>query len=135
MSYASIMDRPRRISLFILAAFFVFAGVMHFVSPRFYLKIMPRWLPRHGELVFWSGVFEVLGGLGLVPERTRRPAGIGLILLLIAVWPANLQMLMDGIATGKSRSYIALLVLRMPLQIPLMVWVWWASRVTPGRMD
>lgn len=121
------MNRPRRTSLFVLAAFFVFAGVMHFVSPRFYLKIMPRWLPRHEELVFWSGVFEVLGGVGLVPERTRRPAGIGLILLLIAVWPANLQMLMDAIEADKSRGYIAALVLRMPLQIPLMVWVWRAS--------
>ena len=126
------MTTPRRVSLLLLAAFFTFAGVMHFVSPRFYLKIMPRWLPRHRELVFWSGVFEVLGGLGLVPERTRRPAGIGLILLLIAVWPANFQMLMDTIAAGKGKGYIALLVLRMPLQIPLMVWAWRASGYGAG---
>lgn len=121
--------KPGRTSLLLLSAFFTFAGVMHFVSPRFYLKIMPRWLPRHRELVYLSGAFEILGGLGLVPERTRRPAGLGLILLLIAVWPANLQMLLDAIAAGKGRGYVALLVLRMPLQIPLMIWAWRVSKV------
>ena len=124
------MKTPRRAPLLALATFFLFAGIMHFVNPRFFLKIMPRWIPRdrHLDLVYLSGAFEILGGLGLVPERTRRPAGLGLILLLIAVWPANLQMLLDAVAAGKSRGYVALLCLRMPLQIPLMVWAWRRSR-------
>jgi uncharacterized membrane protein len=108
---------------------FVVAGTLHFVSPRTYERIMPPYLPRHRELVYLSGALEIAGGLGMFPERTRRAAGIGLILLLFAVWPANLQMLLDARAAGTSRAYIALLRARMPLQLLLMVWVWRVSRL------
>lgn len=113
----------------LLGASFVVAGTLHFVSPRTYEKIMPPYLPLHRELVYLSGVLEVAGGLGLFPERTRPAAGLGLILLLLAVWPANLQMLLDARATEKPSWWMALLWVRMPLQPLLMVLVWRASRV------
>ena len=111
---------------------FVVAGALHFVSPETYERIMPPYLPLHRELVYLSGALEIAGGLGLLHERTRPAAGIGLILLLLAVWPANLQMLLDARATGKSGAYVALLWARMPLQVLLMYWVWRVSRST-GR--
>lgn len=80
---------------------FVAAGLLHFVAPGTYEKIVPPYLPLHRGLVYASGAAEVLGGLGLLPERTRRVAGIGLILLLAAVLPANAQMLLDARAAGK----------------------------------
>lgn len=89
---------------------------------------MPQYLPLHRELVYLSGALEIAGGLGLLPERTRRAAGIGLILLLIAVWPANLQMLLDARAAGEPSWWVALLWVRLPLQVVLGVWVWRASR-------
>lgn len=107
---------------------FVVAGALHFVSPRVYERIMPSYLPLHRELVYLSGAFEILGGLGLFSARTRRAAGTGLVLLLFAVWPANLQMLLDARATGKPRPYVALLWARMPLQLLLVAWVWRVSR-------
>lgn len=117
-----------RASRLLLAAIFVFAGVMHFVIPASYVGIMPPWLPWHRELVYLSGVAEIAGGLGLLIGRTRRAAGIGLVLLLLAVWPANLQMLLDARATGASPAYQAVLWLRLPLQLVLVWWVWRASR-------
>jgi uncharacterized membrane protein len=116
----------------LLAAIFVFAGVMHFVIPASYVGIMPPWLPWHRELVYLSGVAEIAGGVGLLIDRTRRAAGIGLVLLLIAVWPANLQMLLDARAADKPLAYEAFLWLRLPLQLVLIWWVWRVSRRRPG---
>ena len=68
---------PRRVLLLLLAAFFIFAGVNHFRNPDFYVAIMPPWLPAQLELVYLSGVFEVLGGVGVLIPATRSWAGWG----------------------------------------------------------
>lgn len=112
----------------LLAALFVGAGALHFLSPNVYERIMPPYLPFPRGLVYLSGAGEILGGLGLFPKRTRPAAGVGLVLLLVAVWPANLQMLLDARATGKPPWHLALLLARLPLQLPLIAWAWRASR-------
>ena len=89
---------------------------------------MPPYLPLHRELVLLSGAAEVLGGVGLFPRRTRRVAGTGLILLLIAVWPANVQMLLDARGARRPSWWLALLWARLPLQVVLMAWVRGVSR-------
>ena len=107
---------------------FVVAGVLHFIAPGTYERIMPPYLPLHRELVYASGAMEVLGGLGLLNGRTRGVAGVGLILLLAAVLPANVQMLIDARAAGKPSWWVALLWLRLPLQGVLAAWIWRVSR-------
>ncbi|MBI1916252.1 MAG: DoxX family protein [Planctomycetes bacterium] len=115
----------------VLAFFFVGAGVLHFVRPKLYLEIMPPYLPWHRELVYLSGVFEITGGLGILVPSLRRAAGWGLIALLVAVFPANVQMFLDALATGWTAKTVIALV-RLPLQIPLILWVWWCMRDAPG---
>ena len=88
----------------LLAGFFTFAGVMHFVKPEPYAAIIPPWLPNAPLLVALSGAFEILGGLGVLAPRTRRAAGWGLIALLIAVFPANVQMLHLAYVFKRPRS-------------------------------
>jgi uncharacterized membrane protein len=117
-----------RTSRLLLAGVFVVAGMMHFIIPASYEGIMPPWLPWHRGLVYLSGVLEMAGGVGLLIPRTRRAAGIGLILLLIAVWPANLQMVLNARAADVPPWHEALLWLRLPLQLLLIVWAWRASR-------
>jgi len=92
---------------------------------------MPAWVPAHAFMVAISGVAEILGGLGVLVPRTRRAAGIGLILLLIAVFPANIQMLLNGIHDAKPMWYQAVLWIRLPLQ-PLMVW--WILKATASSV-
>ena len=124
-----------RASRIVLAAIFVAAGTLHFVIPAEYQRIMPPYLPFHRALVLLSGAFEIAGGLGLLFGRTRRAAGTGLVLLLLAVWPANAQMLLNARAAGASPTAEALLWARLPLQLLLMAWVWRAShpRTDGGR--
>ena len=108
----------------LLAAFFIVGGVMHFVLPATYASVMPPWLPWHAALVAISGVCEIAGGIGVLLPRWRRAAGWGLIALSVAVLPANVQMLQDGLASGRPGWQIALLVLRLPLQAALIWWIW-----------
>ncbi|HEX6751664.1 MAG TPA: DoxX family protein [Longimicrobium sp.] len=125
------MSRPRSarvtVSSIVLAALFAFAGTMHFVIPAAYERIMPPYIPFPREMVLLSGACEIAGGIGLLVPRVRRWAGIGLIALLLAVWPANLQMLLNARAADAPGWWQALLLLRLPLQIVLMWWVWRAS--------
>lgn len=107
---------------------FITAGLLHFAAPGTYERIMPPYLPLHRELVYLSGAGEILGGMGLLPRRTRSLAGTGLVLLLISVLPANVQMLLDARDAGKPSWWVSLLWVRLPLQLVLVAWVWRVSR-------
>ena len=120
------------IALVVAAVFYTGAGVLHFVKPEFYLKIMPRYLPWHVELVQISGVAEILGGLGLLVPRTRRLAAWGLVALLIAVFPANLYMAMNPVEAGAATIAPAIRWGRLPLQAVLIWWVLWCSKERGG---
>jgi uncharacterized membrane protein len=111
-----------------LAIFFLGAGCLHFVFPASYMKIMPPWLPWHFALVMLSGVLEMAGGLGVLFQFTRRFAGYGLILLALAVLPANVQMLLNAHAAGDALGWQALLLMRLPLQLLLIFWIWRATQ-------
>ncbi|HEX5726557.1 MAG TPA: hypothetical protein VFX98_13870 [Longimicrobiaceae bacterium] len=120
-----------RASRTLLAAIFVVAGVLHFAIPGAYERIMPPYLPLHRALVLMSGALEIAGGVGLLVERTRRAAGVGLAALLLAVWPANLQMVLNARAAGAPAWWEALLWARLPAQLLLVAWAWRVSR--PAR--
>ena len=111
-------------AVYAIAALFVAAGVLHFVIPRSYEAIVPPFLPARLFLVYLSGACELAGGVGLLVPRTRRLAALGLIALLAAVLPANVQMLVAAAAAGKPAWHVALLVLRLPLQFVLMYVIW-----------
>lgn len=112
------------------------AGANHLRVPESYLLMMPPYLPWPMVLILVSGLAEMAGGLGMLIPATRRLAGIGLIVLLIAVFPANLYMAMHQIQLPHVEVPIALYWVRLPLQGLLIVWVWWTIRSpipTPGN--
>ena len=115
------MPRRPHWSLYLLAALFAGAGVLHFVHPATYLRIMPPALPAPRLLVGLSGVAEVVGGLGLLLPATQRGAAWGLLALLLAMFPANIYMLQIHEALHLS-AWVAWA--RLPLQPLLMWWVW-----------
>ena len=117
----------KKISACFLGLFFMTAGTLHFVNPGPFVDIVPVYLPHPLGLVWVSGFFEILGGLGLFIPIVRRWAGYGLILLLLAVFPANIFMATDHpYILGKLiPSWI--LIVRLPAQFLLMAWVYWAA--------
>jgi uncharacterized membrane protein len=115
-------------SLLVTGVAFIIMGALHFVMPRFYLAMMPKYLPSPLALVYVSGVFEMLGGAGLLVPAVRTAAAVGLIALLLAVLPANVEMLRLAQQRGAHPAFIAACWLRLPLQPLLMWWVWRVSR-------
>ncbi len=110
----------------ITGVLFIAAGVVHFVRPAMYEQIVPPQFGHAPELVAISGIAEIAGGLGLIVPRTRRAAGVGLIVLLIAVWPANIYMAVEAHRfTAVAPAWI--LWARVPLQIAL---IWWVQRIS-----
>ncbi|AWM34069.1 DoxX family protein [Hymenobacter nivis] len=113
------------ISRYALAAVFVGAGLLHFIKPATYLRIMPPGLPAPLALVYVSGFFELAGGLGLLVGATRWWAALGLVLLLVAVFPANVYMAQMAGPLGVP-AWAAWG--RLPLQALLVWWAWAARR-------
>lgn len=116
----------------VLGVLFVLAGLLHFVVPEYYQAIMPPYIPTPATLVAVSGLAEMAGGVGLLLPRWRQAAGIGLVVLLLAVLPANVEMLRQGRERGIPGILEALLWLRLPVQGLLMWWVWRLSRPAPA---
>jgi len=108
---------------YLIGALFVVAGAAHFAMPGVYEKIVPPYLPDKRRLVEISGAFEILGGIGAFVPATRRPAGWGLIALLIAVFPANVYMATEAAGRFASLPRWALYA-RLPLQLLLIRWVY-----------
>lgn len=104
---------------------FSIGGLAHFFATGLEMRIVPPWLPEHRILVLASGVFELLGAFGLLLPTTRRVAGWGLMLLTVAVTPANVYMLQE--ASQFPAVPYWLLVIRLPLQLALLVCIWWST--------
>ncbi|WP_107040322.1 DoxX family protein [Brumimicrobium mesophilum] len=107
-------------SLYIMASIYIIAGILHFIKPKPYARIIPKYIPYPKMMVYISGFFELIFGIGLLFEITRSYAAIGLILLLIAVFPANIYMAKRMYQKQSKNAWIA--YLRLPLQFVLIYW-------------
>ena len=117
----------------LLAALFLFAGVVHLWKTDFFLPIMPPLVPYPRFCIILSGIFEILGGVGLlVPIRlVQISSGIGLTLLLIAVFPANIYMAAENIRIHGFPAHPWMGWARLPLQPLLIAGVLWVTRLWP----
>lgn len=126
----------RTVARIALAVIMVAVGVLHFAKPEPFVMIVPSYLPWPLALVWISGVFEVLGGVGLLIEKTRRVASWGLIALFVAVFPANVWMATEGIQPPGMDLDGFWAWARLPLQAVLIAWAWWVGRPDPvGREE
>ena len=107
---------------YIMAGLYIFAGIFHFIKPKIYLKIMPPYLPYHLELVYLSGIFELVSGILLFIPQTEIIGAWGIIITLIGVYPANIYMLTSY--KGKRIGYKIALWVRLLLQFLLIYWAW-----------
>lgn len=111
------------------AAMMVAVGVLHFVAPRPFRRIVPRWFPWPEQAVLVSGVAEVAAGALVAVPRTRRAGGWLALLTIAAVYPANLQMAYDA-TWGESQVDVPAWAawLRVPMQIPMLRQAWQLTR-------
>ena len=113
-------------SLIVMGVFYISIGISHFTSPIWYVQIVPPYLPYKLELVYISGLFEILFGVMLFFKKTRFLAGWGLILLLIAVYPANIYLAQTNGAAMNTTPLIAWG--RLPVQFIFVGLAYWHSK-------
>ncbi len=117
----------KQILKFVLAGFMIFVGVKHFIDPIPFVRIVPSYLPWPLALVYVSGFFEALAGVGLLIPRLQKIAAWGLVALYVAVFPANVNMAIHHLPFGEGPTPQWALWLRLPVQLLL---VWWAYSYT-----
>ena len=110
-------------SIYFMGLFYLSIGIKHFTDPDWFVRIVPPILPYKIELVYISGFFEVVFGILLVVKHTRYYAGIGLIILLIAVYPANIYLALTNGAALDTTPFIAWG--RLPFQFVFIGLAYW----------
>lgn len=129
----STLARVKRPLRYVMGGLYVVAGVMHFVVPRVYAQVVPPVFPRPLVLVYLSGVAEIVLGFGVMHRRTRQASAWGLVLLLLAVFPANVYMathdvVLEGVPEWASEPSEVATWARLPFQGVLILWAWWYTR-------
>ncbi|WP_179350000.1 DoxX family protein [Winogradskyella pacifica] len=110
------------IGLYIMAAIYIFGGLMHFLRPKMYMRIMPRYLPNHKALVYLSGVAEIVLGIGLCIPAVKAFSIYGIMAMLGVFLLVHVYMLSSEKAAAGIPKWI--LILRLPLQFGLMYWAY-----------
>jgi uncharacterized membrane protein len=120
------MTRVRRVLLWLMGAFYVLAGAYHFLRPDYYVPMMPPYVPWHLPLVYLSGLAEMVLGLLVLVPATRPAAAWGIVLLLIAIFPANVHIALHNVPVFGAKQGAGILNwVRLPLQGVLIAWAWW----------
>lgn len=121
----------KNLGLAFVFLWFMLGGIAHFVSPDFFIAIMPPYIGFHREIVYISGVFEILGAIGILIPATRRWAGIGLLLLVVCVSPANIHMwLHPELFPDVPPEFLSV---RLVIQVGLLWLIWWSTRAPDSR--
>ena len=108
--------------IIISSIFYVIVGIKHFIEPEYFLSIVPPYLPYHLELVYISGLFEILFGLLILFPKYRYNGAIGLILLLVAVFPANIYLAQSKEAQEAIGATQEIATWRLPIQ-GVLIWI------------
>ncbi len=117
----------KRLGLAVVFLWFMGGGITHFASPDFYVAIMPPYIGWPLAVVYISGVFEILGAIGILIPPLRQWAGNGLFLLVICVTPANVHMwLNQQLFPDVSEAFLSI---RLVVQVLLLALIWWATRM------
>lgn len=125
--------RWQYLGLAVVFAWFMFGGIGHFTNADFFVAIMPPWIGWHLELVYISGVFEILGALGILLPRWRQLAGNCLIVLVLAVTPANVHMWLHPELFPDVPEIM--LSVRLVIQVVLLWVIWWSTRAPSKQLE
>lgn len=128
---APIEGRAKTILRVALAIPMVAIGILHFTTPDPFVRIVPAALPAPLALVYVSGAAEIAGGVGILIPAVRRAAGMGLIALYLAVFPANINMAVNQIPLGDNPVPTWGLWARLPFQALFIAWAYWVAVQKP----
>ena len=121
------------VTIYTFSLFYFVVGIKHFTDVNFFASIMPPYIPFHEFFIYLSGFFEILFGFLLLFKKTRKFAGIGLIYLLVFIFPANIHLYLSEVAQKALSITQNDALLRLPFQLPLMVIAYWHAEENSSR--
>ena len=121
------------VSIYTFSLFYFVVGIKHFTDVNFFASIMPPYIPFHEFFIYLSGFFEILFGFLLLFKKTRKFAGIGLIYLLVFIFPANIHLYLSEVAQKALSITQNDALIRLPFQLPLMVIAYWHAEENSSR--
>jgi len=110
-----------------LTLFFALAGLGHFFRTEMMSQMLPPSVPYRIELIYLTGILELLGAAGVWIPRLMRLTGLCLILMLLAVLPANIYSAINRVSFGGHESGPVYLLVRVPFQLLLIWWAYWST--------
>ena len=125
--WSELIDKFKIFSIYTIALFYISAGVTHFTNYDFFEILVPPILEFKSEIVYVSGVIEIVLGLLLCFKKTRHKAAWGIVLLLIIVFPANLYLYFSDVPREALGISMNQALIRLPFQIPLLIIAYWHS--------
>ena len=121
------------VTIYTFSLFYFVVGIKHFTDVNFFASIMPPYIPFHEFFIYLSGFFEILFGFLLLFKKTRKFAGIGLIYLLVFIFPANIHLYLSEVAQKALSITQNDALIRLPFQLPLMVISYWHAEENSSR--
>ena len=115
-------------TIYFMSFWYTYVGVRHFIDPDFFLAIMPNYLSFHLELVYITGIFEILCGVLLLFNRTRTYSAYALIFLLIIVFPANIHLVESQLSQSVLGVTKTQSIIRLPFQVLFILIAFWHSK-------
>tara|TARA_B100001027_G_scaffold42672_1_gene27504 strand:+ start:160 stop:609 length:450 start_codon:yes stop_codon:yes gene_type:complete len=124
-----LIEILKNITIYSLALMYLSIGIKHFTEVDFFLVIVPPYMPYPELIVYVSGLFEIIFGVLLIPMKTRKYGALGLLVLLIAVFPANIYLFESEIAQNAFGISKKEALIRLPFQVPLIILAYWHSKL------
>ena len=124
----------KSVTIYTFSLFYLLIGIKHFTDVKFFVSIMPPYIPFHEFFIYLSGFFEILFGFLLLFKKTRKFAGIGLIYLLVFIFPANIHLYLSEVAQKALSITQNDALIRLPFQLPLMVIAYWHAEENSSRL-
>ena len=121
------------VTIYTFSLFYFVVGIKHFTDVNFFASIMPPYIPFHEFFIYLSGFFEILFGFLLLFKKTRKFAGIGLIYLLVFIFPANIHLYLSEVDQKALSITQNDALIRLPFQLPLMVIAYWHAEENSSR--
>ena len=123
----------KSLTIYTFSLLYLVVGIKHFTDVNFFVSIMPPYIPFHKFFIYLSGFFEILFGFLLLFKRTRKFAGIGLIYLLVFVFPANAHLYLSEVAQKALSITQNDALIRLPFQLPLMIIAFWHAEENSNK--
>ena len=127
--HINLIEKYKTLTILTMSLLYIFIGAKHFTDPQYFINITPPQIQHKTLVVYFTGILEILGGILILNNKTRKTGSYILITLLIVVFPANIYLYVSDVPQQLMGISKTEALIRMPFQIPLIILAYWHSKI------